>query len=104
MYKAVYDVDISTNKDKMAQHDREMVEAADLLMIPGSSGYKFIPFLHWLPSLNTSHLMLRQGLEAMSEVPWNLAMEDMVSSLFSVEFILMTIVYQNRTPILNIHL
>ncbi|KAK7439560.1 cytochrome p450 [Stygiomarasmius scandens] len=80
MYKAVYDLDISTNEDKMAQHDREMVEAADRLMIPGSSGYKFIPFLHWLPSLNTSHLMLRQGLEAMSEVPWNLAMEDMNSN------------------------
>ncbi|KAK7434380.1 cytochrome p450 [Stygiomarasmius scandens] len=85
MFNAVYGLDISTNKESMPQHARELVEINDWVLIPGWDGFKYLPFVHLLPSwfpggqFRASHLGIRKAIDEIVEGPWNMTMNAMKS-------------------------
>jgi len=87
IFSAVYGLEIANNKDDMAKNGQEVVDRTELPLIPGCDAYKYLPFLHLLPTwfpgghFRASHQLLRGVFEEVFERPWNLMMEAMVGSL-----------------------
>ncbi|THU91995.1 cytochrome P450 [Dendrothele bispora CBS 962.96] len=83
IFSAVYGLEIETNKDDMAKNGQEVVERTETPLIPGCDAYKYIPFIHLLPSwfpgghIKVAHQTLRGVFEEVFERPWNLMMEAM---------------------------
>jgi hypothetical protein len=87
MFIAVYGFEITSNKEDMPTRNRDMVDIVDHLLVPGWDAYKYIPFIHLLPSwlpggrFPLLHQTLRETVENGADKPWNTFMENMVSSI-----------------------
>ena len=79
MFKAVYGLDISTNKDSIPESARELIESAESFMMPGRDGLKCSPLHHLFPSLKAFHLRVQPHVKQTIEGPWSLMMNALVS-------------------------
>ncbi|THU87628.1 cytochrome P450 [Dendrothele bispora CBS 962.96] len=83
MFDSVYGLEISTNKDDMSQHARDIIELNDLQFIPGWEAFKGIPFIDLLPSwfpgghYRIAHEMLAEVFKAAAEGPWGQTLKAM---------------------------
>jgi len=87
MFNAIYGLDIATNKEDMSQHARDIIDLNDFLFLPGWDAFKYIPFIHMLPSwlpggqYRVAHEKIDETLGVTIEGPWLQTLSAMVSSL-----------------------
>ncbi|KAF5365058.1 hypothetical protein D9758_010965 [Tetrapyrgos nigripes] len=86
MFLSIYGLDISSNREEMPAQNREVVESADNGIIPGWDGYKYIPFIHLLPSWFPWGGLLIATMHALGEItregaskPWDAVREKIKS-------------------------
>ncbi|THU95211.1 cytochrome P450 [Dendrothele bispora CBS 962.96] len=85
MFDSVYGLEITTNKEGMSQHARDIIDLNDLLFLPGWDAFKAIPFLDLLPSwfpgghIRAAHEMVGETFRAAAEGPWGQTMDAMKS-------------------------
>ncbi|KAF5366390.1 hypothetical protein D9758_009773 [Tetrapyrgos nigripes] len=87
MFAAIYDLEISSNKEEMPVHNREMIDfnVSSNSFIPGWDGFKYIPFIQHFPSwfpngqLIAAHRTLGQVTEDGVNKPWDAVQEKMKS-------------------------
>jgi len=86
MFKTVYGLDIATSKEDMPHNAREAADYSDSMLIPGWNAFKWIPFVHlipsWVPKLGTHGSALSKRvmwtLDELAYRPWKLTMDIMV--------------------------
>ncbi|KAK7448457.1 cytochrome p450 [Stygiomarasmius scandens] len=85
MFDALYGLDISSSKDDVPHHAREMLELTESILIPGWDAFKYLPLIDSLPSwfpggqLRTSYQIIQQEFRKLCEGPWSLMMNDINS-------------------------
>ncbi|THU99695.1 cytochrome P450, partial [Dendrothele bispora CBS 962.96] len=101
MYDSVYSLEISSNKENMPQHARDMAELFESFMIPGWDAFKSIPFIHLFPSWfpggyhRINHEMLGKMVETFAEDLWQQTMKAMSDETQSS---LMVKLFSERQP------
>ncbi|KAK7449278.1 cytochrome p450 [Stygiomarasmius scandens] len=79
MFKALYGLEISTNKDSIPESAREVIDAMEDFMMPGRDGLKSSPFHRLFPSLKKSVPVVQQQIDQTVEGPWDLMMDALKS-------------------------
>ncbi|KAK7434917.1 cytochrome p450 [Stygiomarasmius scandens] len=77
MFKALYGVNISTNKDPAAETAREAIHGLETIMMPGLDALKFSPLHHLFPSLksgSSNAMIQREVAKDTFEGPWAMMM------------------------------
>ncbi|KAF5353588.1 hypothetical protein D9758_013797 [Tetrapyrgos nigripes] len=86
MFLSIYGLDISSNEEEMPTRNREAIDTFENSIIPGWDGYKYIPFIHLLPSwfpwggrlIATIHALGEIAREGASK-PWDAVREKIKS-------------------------
>ncbi|KAK7448456.1 cytochrome p450 [Stygiomarasmius scandens] len=85
MFNAVYGLDISSNKDDLPHHARELLENIESVLIPGWDAFKYLPCIDLLPSWlpggkwRVSYQVFQQEFKKLCEGPWALMMNSINS-------------------------
>ncbi|KAF5365293.1 hypothetical protein D9758_005475 [Tetrapyrgos nigripes] len=84
MFEAIYGLEISSNRDEMPTNSRETLDVdvgAGSIITPGWDGFKYIPFIQYLPSwfpngqLIAAHRVLGQMTQDGANKPWDAVQE-----------------------------
>ncbi|KAF5365306.1 hypothetical protein D9758_005453 [Tetrapyrgos nigripes] len=84
MFEAIYGLEISSNREEMPANNRELIDidvGSDSIFTPGWDGFKYIPFIQYLPSwfpngqLIAAHHVLGKMTQDGVNKPWDAVQE-----------------------------